>query len=293
MSADPDQRLQLAYAGLHPDRAHQLRTRFGAVGALRYLEKRATVGDSVRAAIGIPAAERRRELAAAGYRAVYADSAGYPEQLAELPGSPDVLFVRGSIPFGPAVAIVGTRACTTYGRRIAERYGTAVAAAGWTVVSGLARGVDGAAHRGAVAVGGRGVAVLGCGLDVAYPPEHASLADELVELGGAVVSEYPPGTRPEGWRFPPRNRIISGLSGAVVIVEAAVTGGALITARYAIEHGRPVFVLPGDITRPSSEGCNLLIKDGAHPVLDPGDLVAELEFVLGPAPTAPVVDGAR
>jgi DNA processing protein len=134
-----------------------------------------------------------------------------------------------------------------------------------------------------VDAGGVGVAVLGCGLDVAYPREHRDLAEALVSLGGAIVTEYPPGTPPEAWRFPPRNRIISGLSAAVVVVEANERGGALITAACALEQGVPVFAVPGDVDRAASRGCNLLIRDGAHPVLDPADLVAELELVLGPA----------
>jgi DNA processing protein len=184
------------------------------------------------------------------------------------------------------VAVVGTRRCTSYGRRIAEIYGRAIAAAGWPVVSGLARGVDGAAHMGTVAVGGTGVAILGSGIDVMYPREHAPLALDLIDNGGAVVSEAPPGSPPEAWRFPPRNRIISGMAGAVIVVEATVKGGALITAEAALRHGRQVFAVPGDIGRSSSEGCNLLIRDGAFPVLGPDDLLESLELVLGGAPRA-------
>ena len=158
----------------------------------------------------------------------------------------------------------------------------AIAGAGWVLVSGLARGIDGAAHAGTVTAGGAGIAVLGCGPDIHYPPEHRTLGDRLVEAGGAVVTEYPPGAAPEPWRFPLRNRIISGLSSAVVVVEAGVTGGALITAGYALAHGVPVFAVPGDVRRESSKGCNLLIRDGAHPVLDPDDLIEELSLVLGP-----------
>jgi DNA processing protein len=192
-----------------------------------------------------------------------------------------MLFVRGQIPTLPTVAIVGTRRCTTYGRHLAFEYGGAVADAGWCVSSGLARGIDGAAHKGVTSAGGVGVAVLGCGVDVAYPAEHAALASALVSGGGGVITEYPPGSPPEPWRFPPRNRIISGMAAAVVVVEAAVTGGALITAGYALTQGRVVFAVPGDIRRASSAGCNLLIRDGAHPVLDPDDLIEELSLVLG------------
>ena len=135
-----------------------------------------------------------------------------------------------------------------------------------------------------------GVAVLGSGLDALYPREHSALASELVEGGGAVVSEYPPDATPFGWRFPPRNRIISGLCRAVVVVEAGVKGGALITARLALDQGVSVFAVPGDIDRDSSRGCNLLIRDGAHPVLDSDDLIDELELVVGPRRKAPPPD---
>jgi DNA processing protein len=147
------------------------------------------------------------------------------------------------------------------------------------VASGLARGVDGAAHRAVVAAGGVGVAVLGSGPDVVYPPEHRDLHDALVDGGGAVITEYPPGVPPNGWRFPPRNRIISGLSAAVVVVEAPAAGGALVTAVAALDQGRSVFAVPGDVDREASQGCNLLIRDGAVPVLGPADLVEALSLV--------------
>jgi DNA processing protein len=135
------------------------------------------------------------------------------------------------------------------------------------------------------------VAVLGCGPDVVYPAEHRPLADGLLAGGGAIVTEYPPGTRPEPWRFPPRNRVISGLAEAVVVVEAAEAGGALITAAAALEQGRHVFAVPGDVGRETSRGCNLLIRDGATPVLDPADLLASLALLLGPARSTPPVAG--
>ena len=205
-----------------------------------------------------------------------------PGRLAELPDCPSRLFVNGSIPKLPTVAVIGTRSCTRYGRALARAFGSAIAVAGWCLVSGLARGIDGEAHRGTVASSGLGVAVLGSGLDVWYPPEHKALGEELVELGGAVISEYEEGTPPERWHFPRRNRIISGLAQAVVVVEAGLKGGALITAGLALDQGRPVFVVPGDVDRPASEGCNRLLRDGAHPVLGPQDLVEELSLVLGP-----------
>lgn len=282
--------MRLAFAGLHPDRLRSLIEAYGPAGTLRRIERGAIEATPrIRAAVGPREGERRTELARAGIGIVLRGGAGYPGCLAELPDSPPIIFVRGAVPEGPAVAVVGTRRCTEYGKRLAAEYGAAIAATGWCVVSGLARGIDGAAHRGVVAAGGRGVAVLGSGVDVMYPAEHADLARRLVEGGGAVISEYPPGTPPEGWRFPPRNRIISGLASVIVVVEAGVKGGALITAGYALAHGRPVFAVPGDVRRATSEGCNRLIRDGAHPVLDPDDLIAELSLVLGP-PAGPGTD---
>jgi DNA processing protein len=204
--------------------------------------------------------------------------------LESVPDRPAAMWARGTLPSGPGVAIVGTRRCTAYGRSVATALGRAVAASGRLVVSGLARGIDAAAHRGTVEVGGVGYAVLGSGIDVLYPPENRELADRLICAGGGVLSEYPPGTPPAAFRFPARNRIIAGLSAAVVVVEAPETGGALITARLALEQGKEVLAVPGDIDRPTSMGCNLLIRDGAHPVLSPSDLLETLEFMMGPAP---------
>jgi DNA processing protein len=280
-----DARLRLAFAGMHPDRTRVITERFGGADAVvaRIGGGALDVSDRVRAAVRVGADDRREQLDRLGHRTWFRGEPGYPERLAEFPEAPDVLFSRGGWPAGGCVGVVGTRRCTAYGRKLAAEYGRAVGVAGWVLVSGLARGIDGAAHQGTVAVGALGVAVLGCGLDVAYPREHGPLSDALVDGGGVVVSEYPPGTPPEGWRFPPRNRIISGPSQAVVVVEASVKGGALITAGAAMLQGIPVFVTPGDVTREVSKGCNLLIRDGAHPVLDAADLIAELELVLGPA----------
>ena len=197
--------------------------------------------------------------------------------------APSHLWIRGNLPTMPGVAIVGTRRCTEYGRSIARTLGHAVASAGWPVISGLARGIDAAAHQGTLDGGGEGFAVLGCGIDVVYPADNRGLAERLL-LSGGHISEYPPGTPPAPFRFPARNRIIAGLSGAVVVVEAAVTGGALITARLALDQGKDVLAVPGDINRPTSEGCNLLIRDGAYPVLSSEDLIECLERILGPSP---------
>jgi DNA processing protein len=288
-----DATLRLAFGGLHPERLQVLNEEWGSPDAVlrAILKRQIQVVDRIREAVEIPAAVRRRQLEQAAMATIIPGEPGYPESLAVLPDRPPLLFVRGTIPSEPAVAVVGSRRCTSYGRRYAELYGQAIAEAGWVAVSGLARGIDGAVHRGTVAIGGLGIGVLGCGLDVAYPREHATLASDLLKAGGAVVSEYPPGTPPNGWRFPPRNRIISGLSAAVVVVEATVKGGALITAARALDHGIPVLATPGDIDRESSRGANLLIRDGAIPVLDPDDLVMALSLVLGP-PQRPPQDDA-
>lgn len=205
----------------------------------------------------------------------------YPVGLFDLEDPPSI-WLNGSVRTDPGVAVVGTRKCTRYGVGLADSFGAMLARVGWTVVSGLARGIDAAAHRGCLAASGHGVAVLGSGIDVCYPVENRPIYEALVSGGGAILSEYAPGTPPDRWRFPARNRIIAAISAAVVVVEAHAKGGALITARLAAEIGRPVFAVPGDIDRPASEGCNRLIKDGAHPVLGAEDLLAELELVLGP-----------
>lgn len=216
-----------------------------------------------------------------------------PDGLQRLSDPPKTLWWKGQLPSGPGVAIVGTRACTAYGRRVAFSLGKAVAGAGWPVISGLARGVDAAAHRGTVAASGRGYAVFGSGVDVTYPSENVELAEQLIATGGGVISEYPPGTPPAPFRFPARNRIIAGLTAAVVVVEAGEKGGALITARIALELGIDVLAVPGDIDRPVSTGCNLLIRDGAHPVLSAADLIDSLEMILGPAPKDSPTEGPR
>ena len=274
-------RLQLAFAGMHPERTRELQGRFGgAEGALRAIQRGSVkASDHVRDAAAVDVGMRKAELGALGVSVLFRGGAGYPTHLDRYEDAPDLLFVRGELPSSPGVAIVGTRRCTAYGRELARAYGAAVAEAGWAVVSGLARGIDGEAHRGMIDAGGIGAVVLGCGIDVAYPREHERLGQQILDGGGAIVTEYPPGSPPDGWRFPSRNRIIAGLSAAVVVVEAARTGGALITAVKAAEYGIPVFAMPGDVDRASSEGCNLLIRDGAFPVLDPEDMVEELGLV--------------
>lgn len=208
-------------------------------------------------------------------------SADYPSGLTDLE-DPPTLWRLGELKNAPGIAVVGTRRCTRYGLDLAEGFGSAIARAGWTTVSGLARGIDAAAHRGCLKLNGHAVAVLGSGIDVVYPTENAALYENIVTGGGAILSEYAPGTPPDRWRFPARNRVIAAISAAIVVVEAAAKGGALITARLGAELGRPVFVVPGDVDREMSEGCNRLIRDGAHPVLGNEDLIEELSLIVGP-----------
>ncbi len=191
------------------------------------------------------------------------------------------LFVRGVLSEGRAIAVVGSRRASSYGVSIAHRIGAILGGSGVNLVSGMALGIDGAAHRGALEAGGVTTAVLGCGIDRWYPYRHRALGEQILASGGAVLSEYPPGTPPEPWRFPARNRIIAGLADTVIVVEAAEKSGALITARLALDLGRDVMAVPGDIDRPGSFGCNRLIRDGAFPIDD----LAELPEILGLGPT--------
>jgi DNA processing protein len=218
-----------------------------------------------------------------GIRRLRRRDAGYPRLLAAIHDPPPALFVRGAgseaILSQPAVAIVGARACSAYGRSVARSVARELAAAGVVVVSGMARGIDGEAHRGAVEAGVT-VAVLGCGVDRDYPAAHAELARRICEKG-LIVSEYEPGIEPAPWRFPARNRIIAGLCGATIFVEARERSGALITADFALEEGRDVLAVPGEITSSLSAGTNALIRLGAAPVTCAGD-VLEL-FHLEPA----------
>lgn len=209
----------------------------------------------------------------------------YPPLLAAIHDPPRRLYLRGEgsveILSGPAVAIVGTRSCSPYGAQVARRLGRELATAGVTVVSGLARGVDAEAHRGALEAGGPTVAVLGCGIDRDYPRAHAALARRVAELG-LLVSEYEPGVEPAPWRFPARNRIIAGLTGVTVIVEARAKSGALITADFALEDGREVFAVPGEITSALSRGTNELLRLGAAPLVEPNDVLAALGLEEAP-----------
>lgn len=208
--------------------------------------------------------------------------AGYPTRLANIFDPPLVLYIRGKLPDlddQPAVAMVGTRSCTPYGLVSAEKLGYEIARCGGVIVTGLARGIDSAAARGALRAGGKVVGVLGCGTDVVYPRSNGPLFAD-VAASGAIVSEFPPGTPPEGKNFPIRNRVISGLSVGVVLIEAPERSGALITASLALEQGRDVFVVPGNIDAPSCLGSNRLLREGAAPAMCGWDVMAQYDALF-------------
>ena len=276
-----DALMQLAHGALSPQRIDSLLTRHGtpdrAVQAI--VQGRTSLKEGAVKSIAVGAAERRSQLEALGVAWLPADAEAFPARLRRFDDTPLWLFVRGALTEGPSIAIVGTRTCTPYGVELAEAYGRVAAQSGWIVVSGLAKGIDHAAHVGALSARGPCHAVLGSGIDVVYPKRHRALYDSIVTGGGAMCSEFPPGTRPDAWRFPTRNRIIAALADVVLVVEAAVTGGALITAKIALEYGVPVFASPGDIDRPASAGTNALIRDGAFPVFDGEDLAEVLDLI--------------
>ncbi|HBJ38288.1 MAG TPA: DNA-protecting protein DprA [Planctomycetaceae bacterium] len=211
----------------------------------------------------------------------------YPQSLQELPDAPPILFVGGELKpcDALAVAIVGTRHATAYGRSQAEKIAYGLAKAGITIVSGMARGIDSAAHQGAIDAGGRTIAVFGCGLGHIYPPENADLSRRIAD-NGAVVSEFHPQTKPHSGTFPQRNRLISGLSHATLVIEAPERSGSLITARTAYEQGREVLALPGAVTSRASQGTNLLIRDGATLIRNVDDILECLGPLAQPVPTS-------
>ena len=222
-----------------------------------------------------------QEINSQGIKVLTWDDPEYPDRLRQITQSPFVLYIKGEIDTDDiwSVAIIGTRRYSAYGQQVAENLSHTLAHNGITIISGLARGIDGIAHKAALAAGGRTIAVLGSGLDKLYPPEHRDLAN-LISKQGALISDYPLGTPPDGSNFPPRNRIISGLSKCIIVIEAGEKSGALITATYAAEQGKEVFSVPGKITSPMSRGTNLLIKQGAHPLLDPQDVLDMLNMTL-------------
>jgi DNA processing protein len=224
-------------------------------------------------------------LVSAGQGFLPRSSGDFPPLLRAIHDPPAGLFLRGRSEHAalsrPAVAVVGARACSGYGASVARSLGGDLAAAGLVIVSGLARGIDAEVHRGALEADGTTVAVLGCGIDRDYPAAHAELARRVAEAG-LVVSEYAPGVEPAPWRFPARNRLVAGLCAATVVVEARERSGALITADLALEEGREVFAVPGEITSALSAGTNALLKLGATPLTSVGDVLAS--FGIEPEP---------
>ena len=247
------------------------------------LEELRAIPGLERAAVELAARRRELELERElegierlGLKIITLADADYPRPLRDLPAPPPVLYLLGDYREQDelAIAIVGTRRCTPYGRMVAEQLAKGLGELGMTIVSGLALGIDTAAHRGALAAGGRTLAVLGSGFAYIYPQENVRLLREIAASGG-VLSEFPLRTQPERWNFPRRNRIISGLARGVVVVEAPERSGALITARLALEQGREVFALPGRITDETSRGTNRLLREGAKLVEDVEDIIEE------------------
>lgn len=216
-------------------------------------------------------------------KALTRNDPAFPARLKEIYDVPPVLYVRGNITPEDewTIAVVGTRRATIYGREVTERLVTELVRNRITVVSGLARGIDSIAHRTALEAGGRTIAVFACGLDIVYPPENVKMAQAIIEQG-ALVSEYPLGTRPQKEHFPLRNRIMSGISLGVLVIEGDVDSGAMITAKWALEQNREVFAVPGSILSPTSTGTNRLIKEGAKLVNDVQDILEELNLTMIP-----------
>jgi DNA processing protein len=234
----------------------------------------------------IDLAREEERMARSGADFVIQSDPGYPGLLKEIHDPPIGLYRRGRYDFShPGVAIVGSRRTTLYGQGVAKRFGAELGRLGFCVVSGLARGIDTAAHEGALSVGGRTAAVLGTGIDIIYPPENLELY-RRIEAGGAILSEFPFGRRADRQSFAMRNRIVAGMCGATIVVESDVNGGAMITARFAGEHGRLIFAVPGRIDQNTSAGCHQLIRDGATLLTGIDDLLSELNYLDGFRPPA-------
>jgi DNA processing protein len=231
-------------------------------------------------------AREEERLAKAGATFITTRDEGYPKLLKEIHDPPIGLYRKGGYLFDqPCIAVVGSRRTTLYGQSVAKKLGAQLAQLGFCVVSGLARGIDTAAHEGALSVGGKTAAVLGCGIDIVYPPENLDLYRRIVETG-AVLSEFPFGRKADKQTFPMRNRVVSGISEGVVVVESDTQGGAMITARFAGEQGRLIFAVPGRIDQPTSQGCHQLIRDGATLLTGVDDILNELNYLDGLRPKA-------
>lgn len=293
MTPDEDRAFYVALSmapDIGPGRMHRLLRHFGTLSVAWHATpaawrdaglEPAVAAKLERARSAIDPSHELARLAKAGVSALTWTDAAFPPLLRQIPSPPACLFVRGAVEMRDelAVAIVGTRNATAYGRSVTRRLAADLAASGVTVVSGLARGIDAVAHRAALEVGGRTMAIFGCGLDIIYPPEHRRLAEE-VAAQGALISEYPLGRQPAADQFPVRNRLISGLSLGVVITESRERSGALITAEFAGQQGRDVFAVPGSILNQSSAGPHRLIQDGAKLVMNVEDILGELNIHL-------------
>ncbi len=234
-------------------------------------------------------AREEERMAKADTAFITTRDAAYPKLLKEINDPPIGLYRKGSYTFDqPCIAIVGSRRTTLYGQATAKKLGTELARLGFCVVSGLARGIDTAAHEGALSVGGKTAAVLGCGIDIIYPPENLGLYRQI-EATGAILSEFPFGRRADRQSFPMRNRVVAGMCEATVVVETDVSGGAMITARFAGEQGRLIFAVPGRIDQSTSAGCHQLIRDGATLLTGIDDLLSELNYLDGLRPS-PIPD---
>ena len=275
---DIDAWVRLAWSGQHPQKLRSMTRDAGGPAALVEMVEsgRSSMSESGRRAVSVPLERRMEQLSEVGIELVTLGANNYPPELADIPDSPTVLFLRGQVPTRPRVAVVGSRKASPGGLRMAREVGEALAVRGVSVVSGLALGVDAEAHRGMLSGRGGGIAVVATGPDVWYPAAHRQLGEDIVASGGAIVSEYPPGTGVARWRFPLRNRLITGLSGVVLVVEATEKSGTMIAVRYARQQGRTLMAVPGSATHANARGCDLLIERGAIPVSEVGSLLEQI-----------------
>jgi DNA processing protein len=267
------------------------------VGARR-LESVKGVGPAISSTIAgwrehFDLAREEERMAKANTTFITTRDAAYPKLLKEINDPPIGLYRKGGYEFAaPCIAIVGSRRSTLYGQATAKRFGIELARLGFCIVSGLARGIDTAAHEGALSVGGKTAAVLGCGIDIIYPPENLALYRQI-EAEGAILSEFPFGRRADRQSFPMRNRVVAGMCEATIVVETDVDGGAMITARFAGEQGRLIYAVPGRIDQTTSAGCHQLIRDGATLITGVDDILSELNYLDGLRPSAiPVKPGS-
>lgn len=259
--------------------------------SIRQLESVKGVGPAISATVKnwpkhFDLAREEDRMAQAHTVFVTRDDAGYPTLLQEISDPPIGLYRKGAYEFAqPCIAIVGSRRTTLYGQSVAKKFGAELGRLGFCVVSGLARGIDTAAHEGALSVGGKTAAVLGCGIDIVYPPENLDLYRQI-EAEGAILSEFPFTRRADRQSFPMRNRVVAGMCEAVIVVESDVNGGSMITARFAGEQGRLIYAVPGRIDQATSQGCHQLIRDGATLLTSVDDILSELNYLNGlrPAP---------